>query len=217
MAGRIYPSTSSNVELVATLASGRQIRGETRISRSQQPIARIRTEPAGVKPCKETLDAIAKADLITIGPGSLYTSLIPHLLVDGIPKAIRASRAVKVYFANLMTQPGETSGMSASAHLRALLQHAGKSAQRLIDVCVLNAAGLPASVVTEYGKRSARPVEMDVEAIEKMGIEVRTHDLVGALRRMPGDKIRHHPTAIGAIAMEAAQQERLRRQRKRAS
>lgn len=211
VAGRIYPSTVSSAHLVATLANGKRVQGETRIARSKQSIEKIHLEPATVKPCKETLQAIANADLITIGPGSLYTSLIPHLLVDGIPRAIRASKATKVYFANLMTQPGETSGMSASDHIRALLRHAGKHGPGLIDVCVLNNAALPASPVAYYRKRSARPVDVDIEAIEQMGIEVRLDDLVDAHPTDHEYWIRHNPAAIGAIAEDLAREGRMKR------
>src|ERR1700736_1388954 len=111
---RIFPSTAANVILEATLAGGQKVSGETRISRSTRPIERLQLRPRRVRPLKETLEAIAQADLITLGPGSLYTSVIPHLLVQGIPQAIADSPAVKAYFTNLMTQPGETTGMRAS-------------------------------------------------------------------------------------------------------
>src|SRR6476646_5850172 len=140
--GRIYPSTSANVRLEATLAEGQKVIGETRISRSRQPIDRVMLSPRRARPLKETLDAIAHADLITMGPGSLYTSVIPHLLVEGIPQAIAASPAVKAYFTNLMTQPGETTGMCASDHLAALLRHAGRSGRYLLDVCVVNTSSI---------------------------------------------------------------------------
>src|SRR5579864_5226448 len=118
--GRIYPSTAADVRLEATLVGGQKVSGETRISRSTRPIERVELSPRRARPLKETLDAIAHADLITLGPGSLYTSVIPHLLVEGIPQALAASPAVKAYFANLMTQPGETTGMRASDHVAAL-------------------------------------------------------------------------------------------------
>src|SRR6266699_500023 len=124
--GRIYPATSANVELEATLADGRKISGETRISRSRVRIERIALKPRSPKPLAETLEAIAGADLITLGPGSLFTSVIPNLLVKGIPDAIRRSPAVKAYFVNLMWQPGETMSFRASDHVRAICNHAGE-------------------------------------------------------------------------------------------
>lgn len=216
VAGRIYPSTASSAELVATLANGRLVKGETSISRGTERIEQIRLEPAPVKPLQETLDAIAAADLITLGPGSLYTSVIPHLLVEGIPRAIRNARATRVYFANLMSQPGETIGMTASQHIAALLAHCGKHGSGLLDVCVVNAARLKPAAVMDYRKRAARPVEIDSEAIERMGIEVVSADLAGALDRVPRHKIRHDPAAIAAIAMDLAGRAR-ERQGRRAS
>src|SRR4029077_8748406 len=112
-----YPSTSSKVALEAMLASGARLSGETRISRSTEKIERIELSPRKVKPLKETLLAIAEADLITFGPGSLFTSVIPNLLVDGIPEAVALSPALKAYFVNLMTQPGETGEFRASDHV----------------------------------------------------------------------------------------------------
>ena len=135
IAGRIFPSTAANVSLSAVLDDGTIVRGETRISRSTQRIRTLRLEPRSAKPLPETLDAIANADLITIGPGSLFTSLVPNLLVAGIPKAIRESKALKACFVNLMSQPGETTGFTAEDHLAALLKYGGAG---LIDCAVVN-------------------------------------------------------------------------------
>ena len=125
--GRIYPSTAANVVLEATLANGRKVGGETRISRSTSPHRAHRAAAAPPKPLAETLEAIAEADLITLGPGSLFTSVIPNLLVEGIPQAIAASPALKAYFVNLMSQPGETTNFRASDHVAAILRHCGRA------------------------------------------------------------------------------------------
>jgi uncharacterized cofD-like protein len=125
--GRIYPSTASNVVLEATLANGSKLAGETRISHSKSRIEKIELRPRKPKPLSETLDAIAQADLITLGPGSLFTSVIPNLLVDGIPRAIASSPAIKAYFVNLMSQPGETNNFRASDHVAAVLRHRRQS------------------------------------------------------------------------------------------
>ncbi len=134
--GRIYPSTAANVTLAAVLEDGTRVLGETKISRSKARIARIELHPRRPKPLPETLHAIAEADLITLGPGSLFTSVIPNLLVDGIPHAIAQSPALKAYFVNLMSQPGETINFRASDHVTALLRHTGKTYSELIDPCV---------------------------------------------------------------------------------
>jgi len=212
--GKIYPSTAANVRLKATLAGGQKVSGETRISRSTRPIQRVELSPRRARPLKETLDAIAQADLITLGPGSLYTSVIPHLLVEGIPQAISASPAVKVYFANLMTQPGETTGMEgASDHLAALLRHAGRPSSRLIDVCVVNTGPILRNTLEQYRALEARPVEIDVKEIEATGVKVVATDLVRLAGRRIQEKIRHDPGAISAVAIDLAQQGRRAKER----
>jgi uncharacterized cofD-like protein len=212
--GRIYPSTEANVRLEATLAGGKKVSGETRISRSTRAIERITLSPRRARPLKETLEAIAQADLITMGPGSLYTSVIPHLLVEGIPQAIAASPAVKAYFTNLMTQPGETTGMeSASGHMAALLRHAGRWGSRLMDVSVVNTGPILRKALEQYRVREARPVENDVSKLEAMGVKVVAEDLVRIAGRRVQDKIRHDPGAISAIAIQLAQQGRRAKER----
>ena len=212
--GRIYPSTAANVRLEATLVGGKKVSGETRISRSTRPIQRVELSPRRARPLKETLEAIAQADLITLGPGSLYTSVIPHLLVEGIPQAIAASPAVKAYFTNLMTQPGETTGMEgASDHLAALLRHGGRRGSRLIDVCVVNTGPILRKALEQYRAREARPVENDVSKIEATGVKVVEADLVRIAGRRVQEKIRHDPGAISAVAIDLARQGRRAKER----
>jgi uncharacterized cofD-like protein len=204
--GHIYPSTAANVVIEATLANGRKVAGESRISRSRSRIEKIEIHPRRPKPLEETLDAIEKADLITLGPGSLFTSVIPNLLVEGIPSAIRRSRAVKVYFVNLMWQPGETTDFRASDHIRALHQHArGK----LLDYAVINMRPIPSAMKKRYARERALPVENDIDAIFKMGIKV-----VAAKLAELSDKVRHDPTATAAVVMKLAQEGRHRRNRR---
>ncbi len=207
--GRIYPSTSANVTLEALLSNGKRVLGESRISRSRSRIERISLKPARCQPLPETLDAIANADLITLGPGSLFTSVIPNLLVSGIPKAIMNSAAHKMYFSNLMWQPGETSEFSASDHVRALYDHAGVD---FLDSCVVNTRPIPASLLRQYAALSARPVDNDIDALEQMGLKVIGADL---LRRAV--KARHDSSVAAAIAIEIAQLSRRRRQAQAAS
>jgi uncharacterized cofD-like protein len=208
VAGRIYPSTSSNVVLEATLADGKRVKGESRISRSTAPIQRITLNPRHVKPLPETIEAIANADLITLGPGSLFTSILPHLLVDGIPRAIAASPARKALFVNLMTQPGETTRFRASDHATALLKHCGRVRGGLIDVCVVNTRPFTARALKHYREHGAQPVEGDIEELERMGIKVLATDLLRMGGRAASGKIRHDSSAAGAVAIELAQEGR---------
>ena len=211
--GRIFPSTAANVRLEATLAGGKKVSGETRISRSTRPIERVELRPRRARPLKETLDAIAHADLITLGPGSLYTSVIPHLLVEGIPQALAASPAMKAYFANLMTQPGETTDMRASDHMAALLRHAGRLGRHLMDVGVVNTGSILQKALEHYREQQARPVENDVSNLETMGVRVVEADLVRMAGRRVQAKIRHDPGAISAVAIDLAQQARRAKER----
>lgn len=212
--GRIYPSTEANVRLEATLTGGQKVSGETRISRSKRAIERVEMRPRRARPLKETLQAIAEADLITMGPGSLYTSVIPHLLVEGIPQAIASSRAATAYFSNLMTQPGETTGMTgASHHMAALLRHAGRRSARLIDVCVVNNGPILRKALEHYRAREARPVESDAGKLKALGVNVVEADLVRLGGRRVQDKIRHDPGAISAIAIDLARQARRAKER----
>src|SRR5579863_9110911 len=162
--GRIFPATSANVTLEATLIDGSVVRGESKISKSRRPIQVIRLKPATCEPLPETLEAIGKADLISLGPGSLYTSVIPNILVNGIPEAIQRSPALKVYFVNLMWQPGETINFSASQHVEAIHAHARR---RFTDCVVLNTAPIPDALKRKYARAHVKPVENDIERLEQ--------------------------------------------------
>jgi uncharacterized cofD-like protein len=203
IAGRIYPSTAANVALEATLADKSKVIGETRISRSRQPIRRVQLIPRKAPPLAAALAAIAEADVITLGPGSLFTSVLPNLLVDGVPAAIQRSPAVRAYFVNLMSQPGETTDFLASDHIRAIHQHAGR---KFLDYAVVNIRPITQAVKKRYAREAAKPVENDIDAILKMGVKV----LAGGLAQR-GEKVRHEPLASAAVVMSLAQEARRRR------
>jgi uncharacterized cofD-like protein len=200
--GRIFPSTDSNVSLEAVLADGTRVAGETRISRSRQPIHSIRLLPRRARPLAATLRAIAEADVITLGPGSLFTSVIPNLLVEGIPAAIRRSPAVKACFVNLMWQPGETMDFSASDHIRAIDRHAGG---KLLDYAIVNSRPIPQAMMKRYARQAASPVNNDVEALATMGLKV----IAAELAQLTG-KVRHDPAATAAVVVKLAQEARRR-------
>src|ERR687886_1032170 len=133
--GRIYPATLNDVRLVAELEDGREVRGETRITASRSPIRRLRLEPEHCLPLPEALAALRAADVITVGPGSLYTSILPNLLVARVAESIGESEAVKIFVCNLMTQPGETDGYTARQHLEVVKRYAP---QISFDYVILN-------------------------------------------------------------------------------
>jgi len=205
--GRIYPSTQANVVLEAELENGRIVRGETRIGKSRSRIRQIRLRPRVCKPLPETLAAIQEADLITLGPGSLFTSVIPNLLVQGIPQAIHRSRALKCYFVNLMWQPGETTGFRASDHIAAINRHAGMP---LVDVAIVNTRAISARQRRKYAAEDARPVLNDIDRLAEMGLQVMATDLLGE-----GAVVRHDPRAAAEVAMQLARRGRAGRSKVR--
>ena len=205
--GRIYPATSSNVILRAHLENGLEVTGESRISKSRVRIQRVELLPPDCRPLEETLRAIREADLITLGPGSLFTSVIPNMLVRGVPQAISRSNALKAYFVNLMWQPGETVGFGASDHIQALYRHAGRE---FLDCVILNIRPIKPSLLRQYAANRARPVENDIEALHRMGLKVVATELLDQ-----GVKIRHNPDLAAAVCVALAQRARRRRAAKR--
>ena len=173
--GRIFPSTLSNVHLVATLTNGKRVRGETRISRSKLPIRKIELNPRRVRPLPLAIEAIRQANLILMGPGSLYTSVIPNLLIPEIARAIVRSRAPRVYIANLMTQPGETTHYTLSDHLRAIQDHVPG---HIIDAVVANRKPISRKVARRYRAQNAAPVLVDSDKILEQKVCLLTGDLL---------------------------------------
>jgi uncharacterized cofD-like protein len=202
--GHIFPATAANVTLEAVMADGTVIRGESKISKSRQPIRKIRLHPANCDPLSDTLDALAKADLITLGPGSLYTSLVPNILVKGIAEAIEKSPAMKVYFVNLMWQPGETINFTASEHVKVVQAHARR---KLIDCVVLNTAPIAPALKRKYARVKVKPVENDMQALDKLGLKIVTADLASDMG-IAQDKIRHDPAALAAVVLDLASRSR---------
>ena len=203
IAGRIHPSTAANVVLEATLENGEKVIGETRISRSKVRIKSLALSPHKPKPIEDTLRAIEQADLITLGPGSLFTSVIPNLLVDGIPEAIAKSNALTAYFTNLMWQPGETEHFSAADHLQAILDH---SRQDLVDYIVVNTKNMSPDVLDRYATQRALPVDSDFDRLKKMRVSVVSEILLAET-----EKIRHDPDRAADVAIKLARLGRRRR------
>lgn len=173
--GHILPATASNVELEATMHDGSRVCGETNITASEKRVVELHMVPANAQPMPQTLKAIAAADVITIGPGSLFTSLIPNVVVQGIPKAIASARATKVFICNLMTEANESLNMSASQHIQAIFNHARC---RIFDYALVNSARVSPSMLERYAEEHASQVECDCEAIEALGVKCIAGDYV---------------------------------------
>ncbi len=202
--GHIYPATTSSLELEAVMQDGTTVRGETNITASKDRIEKLALVPADVEPLPETLEAISRADLITIGPGSLFTSLIPNLLVKGIADAIVRSSAVKVYVCNLMTQANESIGRTAADHIQALNQHAQA---KIFDYALLNSSPAPADLLEKYAAEGCAPVAVDEDAIRQLGVEPRVGDYLcqGTVARHATDRV---AADLMLLASQAAQRRR---------
>jgi uncharacterized cofD-like protein len=211
--GRIFPSTTQMVTLEAEMGDGRVVAGETAIAKAgrRAPIRRLRLAPRRVRPYTEALEAIRRADLILVGPGSLYTSIIPNLLITGVARAIRRSPATRVYICNLMTQPGETPGYAASDHVRAIYHHAGG---RLFDWIVVNHAPVSSRLQRRYRAERAEPVHADIRELQRMGLRCILDDLVeeeGAPEVRKKDVARHNAARLTRLVLEEFVERRLRR------
>ncbi len=171
--GRVLPVTTSDVQLQAEFENGASVIGESRITECKKAqdcrIRRVSLIPERPRALPEALEAIRQAEMIVLGPGSLYTSIIPNLLVDGIVEAIQGSDALKVYVCNIMTQDGETEGYTVSDHIEALFQH---SAPGLFDLCLTNSAPIPEEMVRRYAQEGAEPIRCDEDACHALGVEV---------------------------------------------
>jgi uncharacterized cofD-like protein len=200
--GHIHPATTSNIELEALMEDGTRVRGETKITASKVRIQELFLVPADVDPLPQTLDDIARADIISIGPGSLFTSLIPNLLVHGISEAIVNSPATKVYICNLMTQANESLGLTAADHIRALNRHAG---QQIFDYALINRTPVSDELKAKYALEGACQIVADLDTIEKLGVipvlgdyleegEVARHNTV----RVAGDLVQLAAPLAGA-------------------
>jgi uncharacterized cofD-like protein len=201
--GHIYPSTTSDVQLEAVMADGTRVAGETNITASTERIVEIHLRPADVQPLPQTLEAIVQADLITIGPGSLFTSLVPNLLVRGIPEAVAASRAVKVFVCNLMTEANESLGLSAADHIRLLHEHARV---RVVDYAMVNRTPVPSDLKAKYAAEGGSQIDVDVAAIEKLGAKVILGDYLETaegVARHATDRLAHDLLRLASQAAAA--------------
>jgi len=166
--GHIYPATTSNAQLYAIMDDGSVVRGETNITASQRRITELRMAPMNAKPAAAALQAIETADLITIGPGSLFTSLIPNLLVRDLSTAIKNSRATKVYVCNLMTQANESLNLTASQHIQAIYKHAH---HEFFDYAMVNQTPASPSLVAKYAEKQQSQIVVDADRIEALGVK----------------------------------------------
>jgi uncharacterized cofD-like protein len=194
--GRILPATLSSVNLRGVGVSGRVYEGESAVGQSGEPLAGLTLEPPDPPAFPGAIEAIGAADLVVLGPGSLYTSILPNLMIPGIREAVRDTKAKVLLLMNLMTQPGETDGMDAVAHLAAIERWA---APGLIDAVLVNAAPPRLPLLDLYERQGAAPVLVDERHIAEHGVQVWVEDLLD-----DGDLIRHDPDKLARAVLALA-------------
>ncbi|MFH0753663.1 MAG: gluconeogenesis factor YvcK family protein [Candidatus Omnitrophota bacterium] len=200
--GKVVPSTVANVHLVARYRDGKITEGEAKIPRCGVPIENVFLNMPDAAPTQGAIDAIHDADVIILGPGSLYTSVLPNLVIKGIPEAIESSSAFKIYVCNVMTQKGETENYTASEHVKALLKHSNRN---IIDAVVVNASEVKDEVALKrYREESSVPVLADIEEIRAMGYKVFAEDILGVK-----DFVRHDSHKLTQILITAIERNRV--------
>ena len=192
--GRVVPSTLDDVQLVAEMADGTYVYGESQIPKMHKQIVAMHTRPEHPKASKAALEAIEKADVLIFGPGSLYTSVIPNLVVDGIREAIIHSNAVKVYICNILTQPGETDGYGAYDHVKALIDHVG---MQFLDYVIVNSDKAVQNQMQTYNNGAGEPVSMDIMKLRRLGLKV-----IPASISSDEDFVKHDPDKLAAILIQ---------------
>ena len=194
--GRVLPVTTADVRLEAEFENGASVIGESKIfyckKKEDCRITKVRLLPEDAKALPAAIAAIREADILVLGPGSLYTSIIPNLLVDGIVDAIRDCNGLKVYVCNVMTQEGETEGYTVSDHIRAIFEH---SSQGLFHLCLTNSSPIPKGVAARYAEEGAELLRCDKEACEALGVEIVNRPVA----TVKNGYVRHHP---GHLARE---------------
>lgn len=189
--GKVIPSTLRDINLRAEMTDGSIIVGESEIPKAHKRIKNMGMIPSDAPAATSAVEAILNSDVLILGPGSLYTSVIPNLLVKGIRDAVLQSEAVKIYVCNVMTQPGETDAYGAYEHVQALIQHAGK---QFLDYVIVNDQRITAEQLAQYNKKGSMPVTPDVKEIERLGIQVIPTRLISNK-----DLVRHNPQKLAQV------------------
>lgn len=189
--GQVLPASQQDVQLIATMTDGSIVKGESQITGIGKQIHRVSLLPPDPEPLAEAIQAIQEADAIVLGPGSIYTSILPNLLVKNVADSIRSSKAYKIYVCNVMTQPGETDGFKASDHIRVIFEHVGRG---VIDTVIVNNS-IPSSTIQEqYARKKQEMVLPDEEAIHKLGCQIIMDKLLlgDSLIRHDAGKVSEH-------------------------
>lgn len=201
--GQVLPVTATNVNIAAELENGTFVRGESKIGGFKQRqhcrIRRVRMVPERPEALPRAIEAIRSADVIVLGPGSLYTSIIPNLLVEGVADAIAAASSLRIYIANIMTQEGETEGYTLSEHIQALIDHGRRD---MIDLCLANSADIPEGIRRRYLPENAAPLLVDGPAVRRLGVELICEPLADESRQ---NHARHDPHKLARAILRVVE------------
>lgn len=204
--GKVIPVTLDNMQLIAKFQNGNVVEGESQIPeeaiKQNSRIEELRINPEDAKPLKEALEAIREADAIVMGPGSLYTSITPNLLVKDIAKEVRKSDAIKIYISNIMTQPGETTDFKVSDHLKVLIKYGGKN---IVDYAIVNTGEITEELKEKYKQENSKLVKVDEEEINSLGIKIVGEDLV----KVQKGYIKHDPDKLAEVLVDTIMEKKL--------
>ncbi|MDP4145048.1 MAG: YvcK family protein [Bacillota bacterium] len=210
--GKVIPVTLDNMVLKAKLKNGMIVEGESNIPEAaveyKSPIEKVFIEPENAKALKEAVQAIREADAIILGPGSLYTSVIPNLLVKDISTALQRSRALKLYICNIMTQPGETDNFTVSDHIKTIFKHGGPG---IIDYAVVNTQEIDEELISKYSESTSEPVKVDDQKVKEMGVGIVT----GRFVKIRSGYVRHNSPRLASILVKTIMSKKLFYDRKK--
>ena len=210
--GKVLPVTLEDMKLIAELENGSKVEGESQIPeealKQQSKIKKLMIEPKNARPLVDAIKAIEEADAIVLGPGSLYTSIIPNLLIKDISESIRKSDAIKIYISNIMTQPGETDGFKASDHIKTLRKYGGKS---IVDYVITNNGDIPNEVKKKYLQDDANLVELDTKEIKKLGVDV----IEAPLAKIQKGYVKHDSDYLAEVIVDTIMEKKLLYDRKK--
>lgn len=210
--GKVLPVTLDDMKLIAELENGNIVEGESQIPeeviKQNSKIKKLMIDPKEAKPLKDAIKAIEEADAIVLGPGSLYTSIIPNLLVNDISESIRKSDAIKIYISNIMTQPGETTGFKVSDHIKVLKKYGGRN---IVDYVIANRGDIPESVRERYHKDNSDLVDLDKKELKKLGVEV----IEASLAKISSGYVKHDAEYLAEVLVDTIMDKKLLYDRKK--
>ncbi|WP_352416887.1 gluconeogenesis factor YvcK family protein, partial [Clostridium tertium] len=210
--GKVLPVTLEDMKLIAELENGNKVEGESQIPdevlNQNSRIKKLMIEPNDAKPLEDAIKAIEEADAIVLGPGSLYTSIIPNLLVKDISESIRKSDAIKIYISNIMTQPGETHGFKASDHIKILKKYGGRG---IVDYVIANRGDIPSDIKKRYSLDNSQLVELDTKEIKGLGVEV----VEASLAKIEKGYVKHDSEYLAEVLVDTIMEKKLLYDRKK--